>query len=200
MKKTWLFVIGAHLGIVLWMALWMPIKTSAKKPLQVHTMVAQTPPPPPLALAPKKTTPVKKAPVKKAPMKKPSPTVPAFLARQLQESIAKIEQKSHKEVPKKPLQAPKWIPELKVDGESHFAQDLIECLQNTLELPEVGAVKVELTLNNNGSFIQMRILQSESERNRKFLEEELKALHYPAFSGSLKTEKEHAFVISFCSH
>jgi hypothetical protein len=130
--------------------------------------------------------------------------VPENLVRELQESIAKIEQKSHKESPKQVLQAPKWVPQLKIDEgttgeESIFVSTLIQCLQDALNLPEMGSVKIELVLKNDGSFVQMKILRSESERNKKFLEQELKVIRFPPFSGSLKDEKEHAFVITFCN-
>lgn len=141
----------------------------------------------------KKTEPAKSAPV-----------VPADLVQQLQESIAKIDQKSHKDSPKEILPAPKWITQLKIDEESTgeeslFVATLISCLQNTLNLPENGAVKVELVLQRDGSFVQMKVLHSESDRNRKFLEQELKTVTFPPFSGNLKNEKEHTFVITFCN-
>lgn len=140
-----------------------------------------------------------------APKKSSGPVVSADLVQQLQESIAKIDQKSHKESPKEILPAPKWVPQLKIDEESSggeeslFVTTLVHCLQEALNLPEVGEVKVELTLKRDGSFVQMKVLRSESERNKKFLEQELKKLTFPPFDGDLKNEKEHAFVITFCN-
>ncbi len=225
MKRISLFVIGAHVAILLWMALWMPGKTREKKPLQVRTIIEVTATPAPAApvaptlrktpvvkqTAPKKLiTPPKKV-AKKSPAKKPEikptkkPVVLDALLHQLQESIAKIEEKGHKEVSKKSQIAPKRIPKLQIDGEygkdeNIFASNLVQRLQNALELPEMGTVKLELTLKCDGTFVQMRVLESASNRNQKFLETQLKALKYPAFSGSLKQEKEHIFVLSFCNH
>jgi hypothetical protein len=84
--------------------------------------------------------------------------------------------------------------------ESIYAANLIQCLQGALMLPGVGAVKVELTLRNDGNFVKMRIIDSKSNQNKVFLEGHLPRLSYPTFTGELKQEKEHAFVITFCNH
>ncbi len=226
MKRIGYGVIAAHLLIFIWIALWVPAKKTEVKPLKVRTVV-QTPPPPPkheeMVVAKNspppptpKATPIKKVAAKKpapTPVKKPAPKAPVIkkmpavsenLLQELQESIAKIEENSHKESPKRTLEAPKQITRLEVGqvikGEENlFAAALIECLQSALDLPEKGAVKVELTLKNDGSFVKMEILQSKSERNKVFLEQELQMVKYPSFNGSLKKEKEHAFVITFCN-
>ncbi len=232
MKRIAYYVIAIHCFFVLWSALWMPSKKVDKKPLQVR-MVVQAPPkvalPPPVApvavvkpavqkTAAVKPTPIaaKAAPIKKAPSApiqpvakktapvKSSPVVPANLVRELQESIAKIDKKSHKESASDILPAPKWIPELRIDEESTgeeslFVATLVQCLQETLDLPEYGSVKVELVLRRDGSFVKMKVLHSESEKNKKFLEQELKTVSFPPFNGNLKNEKEHLFVITFCN-
>ncbi len=229
MKRISYYVVGVHIFIFLWMALWMPAKKVQKQPLQVRTviqapelkktaattqMVSASKPKPtlqkpkPKKVATKKKAPIKRVPVKSTPAKarpvKKKPAIPDNLMQELQESIAKIEKNSHKESPKKTLQAPKRISDLKVDQEisgeeSVFTAALVQRLQSTLDLPEKGAVKVELTLKSDGTFAQMRVLESKSERNQKFLEQELPTLKFPTFSGHLKNEKEHAFVITFCN-
>lgn len=126
------------------------------------------------------------------------------LIKQLQESIEKIESGGTKSIPHRAISSRKMTSSLKIDEGSlregdNFSSFLIDCLQSGLDLPENGSVKVELTLKNNGSFVRMKVLKSESSRNQKFLEGELHALKYPPFSGSLKNEKEHTFVITFCN-
>jgi hypothetical protein len=169
-----------------------PVKPKPKKP------------PPPKIVRPK-PTPKKIIQPVRSPPQKSKPVISPDLVKQLQQSIAKIDQKSHKESPNDILPTPKWIPKLKIDEEfegeeSLFIATLIQCLQNTLDLPEFGEVKVELVLKCDGSFIKMKVLQSESERNKKFLEQELKTVSFPEFNGNLKNEKEHAFTITFCNH
>ncbi len=172
------------------------VQKSAPKP-------QRTAPPKPTA---KKVASAPAAPAKKAaPAVKSSPVIPANLVQQLQESIAKIDQTSHKDSPKQILPAPKkWVPQLKIDEEcsgeeSFFVSSLIERLQETLDLPEIGEVKVELVLKRDGSFVKMKVVHSASEKNKKFLEQELKTVTFPPFSGDLKDEKEHTFVITFCN-
>ncbi|NGX26389.1 MAG: hypothetical protein K940chlam6_00307 [Chlamydiae bacterium] len=219
MKRISLFVISAHVALLLWMVLWMPVKKVVKKSLQVRTVIEVATPTPASApapvikkeiaaasQAPPKPKKAAKKPIKKAALQKPKgPLVPDALIRQLQESIAKIEEKGHKDISKKAKVAPKQIPKLQIDAgsgaeESIYASHLVQCLQNALELPEMGTVKLELTLKCDGTFVQMQILQSASNHNQKFLQSQLHSLKYPAFNGLLKQEKEHAFVITFCNH
>lgn len=155
----------------------------------------------------KKPTPKKNSPIKNTQSK---PKIPENLVRQLQESIAKIEKNPHKDTRSSPLATPKWIPSLTVDSqgglqggsqeENSFATALIECLQNALDLPEMGRVKIALTIRCTGEFSRMEILEVESRKNSQFLQRELKTMRFPPFSGSLQQEKEHTFVISFCNH
>jgi len=184
-----------------------PIKPTA--PTNPSAPIKPSAPSKPSSPTAKKSAPPAATAIRPAPKKNSGPVVSSELVQQLQESIAKIDQKSHKESPKEILPAPnlptpKWVPQLKIDEESGgeeslFVTTLVQCLQEALNLPEVGEVKVELTLKRDGSFVQMKVLRSESERNKKFLEQELKKLTFPPFDGNLKNEKEHAFIITFCN-
>jgi len=207
MRRVSSFVISLHLILFIWLALWSPAKKLEKKPIQVRTVVATPPPsvktvpvkkaPAPTQPVVKKTAPPPKKPVaKKAPQK---PLVSPSLARQLENAIAKIDEKSHKESPARGRAIPKSPPKLQIDSAegSIYASDLVQCLQNALELPQHGAVKLELTLKTDGAFVKMRVLESANNANKKFLETHLKSVHFPPFSGPLKKEKEHAFVITF---
>jgi len=222
MKKRILYsVMAAHLVMIFWMVMWTPVKKEKPKSLKIHTVI-KTPPPPLLkeAIVQAKTVPKpvsvsppvkKKAPAPVPPKKvattakqtKKTTPVSQELQKQLQESIAKFSENSHKECPKATLEVPKHITRLEMDAgvateENAFAAALIECLQQTLKLPERGAVKVELTLKQDGTFVNLHVSDAQSQRNAFFLEEQLPMIHYPRFTGSLKQEKEHTFVISFC--
>lgn len=223
MKVVSLFVIGIHAFILLWMALWMPVKLIEKKPLIVRTVTEIAQKPAAKAVSPQIET-VKqeiKAPpipvLKKASPKTPSlpspktvgskpisPVIPQSLIKELQESLAKIEGKSHNPTGHKQAAAHKSL-KLQIDDEEgrkegNYAGDLIHFLQSMLELPDMGMVKVELTLKQDGAFLKIRYLESASDQNRKFLENELRRLKYPPFSGPLKQQQEHSFVITFCNH
>lgn len=214
MKPTHLFVIACHLLLLFGFFRFTPPPKPEKKPLHVKTIVqkpAPAPPPAPLPPPPTPHTSVAAArPIKKAaPVKKPQmpqksgPQIPDHLVRQLQESIAKIDESSHKLSPSNNLTTPKVISTLtsehRVSNEdaSQFAKELVACLQRNLVLPEVGEVKVELLLQKNGTLKEFRILSSRSKRNQSLLEETLGKIRYPSFTGSLKNEMEHSFVIAF---
>jgi hypothetical protein len=230
MKKVSFWVICIHICILLWMALWIPVKFADKKPIRVQTVkhiVKSVQKQPTIS---KNSEQTKKSEVKKtvsatknnskpeikktvqkseqktpSSTKKTKPVISEELIKELEEGIAKIDAKNEKIVRENRLDAPKWIPQFQIEtglfeDANSFGQDLIECLQNTLELPEKGEVKVELTLKKEGSFVELKILHSESKKNKQFLEEELKKIHYPGFKGNLKNEKEHVFVITFCNH
>ncbi len=214
MKKIAYTVIGMHCALLLWMAIWKPIPQKEKKPLNVRTVVVKAPEPKPAPPAPRPTPPTppapktkRVAPVKRKappppPPKKRAPTVPQNLVNDLRKSLDKIDAKPQKVLTNRALKAPERIATLKVDevaseDASRYVTELVECLQTTLQLPDKGSVRLKLTLSNEGKFLGIEILESESDQNRKFLQNELGRIHYPTFSGSLKTEREHAFVLSF---
>lgn len=231
MKKIFWNVILLHVGLICWMALWIPSQETIKKPIHVRTVsVMKTPKSPVIQkgvtpsqneiakkdadnpeiikdVSPKKNNQVQKlASTKqvskgvKASSKKKQ--VPQYLFNQLQESIAKIEQNRHKEVPQGKLTVPTHF--LKVEASENdegneFTSLLIECFQKELRLPEVGEVKVELTLRQDGSLVEMKLLSKESQFNAQFLEKALQAMQFPSFKGKLAKQKEHTFVITFCN-
>lgn len=238
MKKIIWNVILLHVGLICWMALWIPSPEKLKKPIHVRTVSlmktpsspithkAVTPPQNELAkkdvgnidpeavsqaaiktVAPKKNNQVQKSPSAKQVSKKSKATskkkqVPQYLFNQLQESIAKIEQNRHKEMPQGKLSVPTHF--LKVEASENdegneFTASLIECFQKELHLPEVGEVKVELTLKQDGSLVEMKLLSKESQYNAQFLEKALQAMQFPSFKGKLAKQKEHTFVITFCN-
>lgn len=227
MRRIFYLVLGVHLLLIGVMALQMPNQKQKKKPLQVRmappplslpkkeavAVVAHAPltKESPKLQNKKKEEGKKEKPLskthtleKKTKAKPKNLVVPENLVKKLEESIAKIEQKQDKEMAQPKISAPKWISTLKIDQEEQgspggFVESLILCLQNTLDLPEIGSVKIALTVKCSGGFVKMEVLESESQRNAQFLETELRRIQYPSFSGELKQEKEHTFVITFCN-
>lgn len=211
MKRVVFAVISIHLFFLFYLALFVPEKKQQKRPIKVNTFVKLPPKKPAIkkvaAMAPavkkqaKRAAPRKKRPVLK---KKIKPKVPHELLKKLQQNLAKIEKAPSKTSSFTPLKAPKSIPKLQVEkisgeGDALFATTLVDYLQKALDLPSFGKVRVALTLSREGRFIKMTILGSESDHNRLFLQNELKVLKYPKFTGSLAKEKEHTFVITFCN-
>jgi hypothetical protein len=108
---------------------------------------------------------------------------PALL-RELEESIAKIEVKRDKNKKNKmanvdqpaatQLQVDSYTP-LGLDKaeDSDFVTALTQYLRGSLHLPDFGAVKIELTLQQDGSVAKLVVLKTESEKNKQYLERHL---------------------------
>lgn len=174
------------------------VKKAVSKPVKKNS-------PKPVKKATKKVSNTPRAQPQKASESRSGPQIPAHLLQQLQESIAKIDQTSHKESPKNQLQTPKAISKLTVEqgseeDQADYANALVACLKRNLSLPERGDVKIELLIEKSGALKSYRVISSQSLRNQRHLENELGALRYPAFMGSLKSKQEHTFVISFSNY
>lgn len=76
---------------------------------------------------------------------------------------------------------------------------LASTLKNTLELPEVGEVKLELTVRRSGQVMKVRVLHAASEKNRRYLEINLPQMALPPFGDEMKQETSHTFILTFCN-
>lgn len=141
--------------------------------------------------------PVQKNGSPKTPSKKPA--IPIELLQQLDRSLAKIEQAPKIERPL--VKSSPSLPTLKIDhfgGEdSEYESELIHFLRGQLSLPEVGEVQMKLSLQNNGAFVKMEIVRTQSVKNRDYLQAVLPTLSFPLFMGMLAKTKEETFVITF---
>lgn len=194
-----------------------PTQVEPPKPTPVKSPPKQTPTPTPVATpiqTPPKPAPQKKgiqaAAPKKNPPPKPSqppgpPPAAAALLKQLEESLAKIEQQ-----PQTPaIERSKFsAPILKIDqviedgeerGDGGYEAELISFLHHSLNLPEFGEVKMKLTLQNNGTCVKIQVIRAQSAKNRRYLEEQLPKLRLPPFVGLLASKKEQTFVMTFCN-
>lgn len=151
------------------------------------------------------------SPQKKRSDSAPPLEIPAHLLKELEESIAKIEQKPDKKVSKTSELTPKWSGRLNVDkvdislpssenyGDS-FEQQLILSLHEALQLPEYGMVKMKLTLKSDGSFVRCEVLQAESQKNKSYLEKQIRHVKFPPFSGLLfMNQQQYTFTLTFCN-
>lgn len=80
--------------------------------------------------------------------------------------------------------------------EGTYNNTLAQRLKLLLRLPEYGEVKIELTLERTGKFINMVVVQTESKANRAYLEKSLPKLKYPNFQDSFPDESQHTFFIT----
>ncbi len=80
-----------------------------------------------------------------------------------------------------------------------YPSSLIYCLQNNLQLPDIGEVKIQLTLFSNGKVEKMTVLSAESETNKKRLEETLMSLQFPSFPKEKRALQKQTFILTFCN-
>lgn len=130
------------------------------------------------------------------------------ILKELQESLTKLEQKPSP-TSTKPLHIPKEIKELKAtishinsdgvsDATSHqYEELLVEYLRQILTLPAAGFVKAKLALKSDGSCSHLKILSSDSEVNRLYLEKHLQDLVFPPFSHELEKQESYVFSLTF---
>ena len=80
---------------------------------------------------------------------------------------------------------------------STYEMKLQGFLQSTLHFPEKGRVRIELSLAKDGQVIDGKILFSDSDINRKYVENFFTHVLFPPFEGELAGEESHAFSITF---
>jgi type IV secretory pathway VirB10-like protein len=125
---------------------------------------------------------------------KPEPPRATFspsLARELEESLAKIEGKSNKKEMKREPQP--LALSVDVVERAEYTDLLIAHLRETLTLPAYGAVKIQLRLRQDGTVIKLVVLSAESAENKRYLEKHLPAVRFPRPESSSEDE----FVLTF---
>ena len=80
--------------------------------------------------------------------------------------------------------------------EVSYRNELASRLKNVLKLPENGEVKIKLTIGSTGKFINLIVTGFESKKNRKYIEEAIKKLTFPSFSGNFNNATEYTFSIT----
>lgn len=66
-----------------------------------------------------------------------------------------------------------------IEEEASYEEILIGYLQNVLELPERGEVKVNLTINGAGKLLNLEIVAMKNPKNGEFLKKRLSELVFP---------------------
>jgi outer membrane biosynthesis protein TonB len=123
------------------------------------------------------------------------------LLQDLEESLAKLDEKpSKKPTGKKAHSGDAFVPSTPYQDTADFSNDyhstLMGYLKQTLNLPEYGEVKIQLTLKQDGTLVKLVVLKTESEKNRKYLEGSLPHLRFPQLSGK---KNQETFIITFCN-
>ena len=170
-----------------------------KQSIVVHTHTLPKPKPRPKPKTQKK----KEAPPKQPPRKSSRQKA----LKELEETLAKIEKKALSTETVKPLLLPKEIETLHIDHviednlpkeELSYLTVLVTALQEKLQLPEDGTVRLQITLLKSGRVEKVTILYAESENNKHYLERELIHVSLPPFSDELAGKTAHTFTLNFC--
>lgn len=74
---------------------------------------------------------------------------------------------------------------------------LIEILQSSLQLPEVGPVRLKISLQAPGTIVSIQILEAKSEKNAHWLKEQLPLLDLPNFNDFGIVDGDLEFTITF---
>ncbi len=185
-----------------------PAPTSKQQPMPK----ALTQPKKEPAIADKQLSKTKQPAAKKNPSPQNRAKISDSLMRELEESIAKIENKSGKGASKKtPFSSKALAPiALQIDTpsnelsnvaekQSDYTDALITHLHQCLSLPEYGEVKIQLSLRQDGTVCKVIVLKAQSEKNKQYLESNLPQLKFPHFDGAYASKKEHTFVLTFCN-
>ena len=164
---------------------------ASKQSIVVHTHVQPRP------HEPSKPTPMQK--------KKNSPPVRKKgqnILKEVQETLATIEQKQVFVQAETSLSLPKQIQKLQIDemleGNSSYLSLLVLTLREKLKLPEAGRVRIQMTVLKSGRVEKVQVLYAESENNRHYLEQALAYLVLPPFSDELAGKLRHTFTLNFC--
>ncbi len=139
-----------------------------------------------------KTLAKEKKGVSPPPKPQPRAKISDSLLQELEESLAKIEQKPEKNKMSPPSLA---TLRLQIDSgggeESSYIDQLVSYLRQTLSLPRYGEVKIQLSLRQDGSVAKILVLKAASGENRRYLEEHLPHLSFP------RPEHSADFILTF---
>jgi outer membrane biosynthesis protein TonB len=180
-----------------------PPPAVVKKPAAKPAPVVKKEP----AIADKILTKKAPPPAKKTPPAENRARISDSLLQELEESIAKIENKSDKAKFNKAATTATPSPiQLQIDtqaGEeetsSDYTDNLVGHLHRTLSLPDYGEVKIQLSLRQDGTVAKVIVLNAQSVKNRQYLETHLPRLKFPRFAGAYATKSEQTFVLTFCN-
>lgn len=80
--------------------------------------------------------------------------------------------------------------------EASYSDDIAYRLKMALRLPDYGTVKIKLTLDRTGKVLKVEIVQSESNKNKGYVENKIPTLLFPSFGQRFQGVAQNTFVIS----
>jgi len=131
--------------------------------------------------------------------------------QEIEERIAKIEAKNDRMPIKSELAVPGTItlssqgppqkslefPNCQAFAMEDSVASIISYLQGFLQLPDIGEVQILLVLRKDGKVENVKVVKTESEENRKYLEKNLPEITFPP--SMLKGLSSLSFLLAFCN-
>lgn len=139
------------------------------------------------------------------------------LLAQAQSTLAKVEQSRGKLQTSKSSLANSWgdstmpqvIGSLQIDalpigtsigndltsGEVSYSQEVIGRLKKALKFPDYGTVDVKVTLDRSGKVLAIHVVNSESEKNRQYVESKLSSVIFSPFGNHFTGLSQYTFFI-----
>jgi type IV secretory pathway VirB10-like protein len=145
----------------------------------------------------------KPAMVEKGKPKKPKAKAPDKVWKEIDEALAKIDDKVYSKSQSK-LDVPQMkgsssskipFPDMReIEEEGTDEESLVSFLHTSLNLPEYGEVKIQLTIRKDGSVARLVVVEAQNQKNKAYLEKHLPLLRFP-----LILDKEKTFTFTFCN-
>jgi colicin import membrane protein len=80
--------------------------------------------------------------------------------------------------------------------EISYSDEVASRLKMALRLPDYGAVKIRLTLDRTGKVVKVETVQSESNKNKAYVESKIPTLLFPSFGQRFQGVSQNTFVIT----
>ncbi len=125
-----------------------------------------------------------KAPIASTQKPKTTSTIDPKFLKQIEQDLDTFTAVSAETSDKTPITIPSFHFEFapEIASEPKDIEKVSVFLQETLQLPEFGEVKMELTLAKGGKFESLKILESKSQKNTDFLKNQLPSLTFPCLN------------------
>lgn len=80
--------------------------------------------------------------------------------------------------------------------EVSYRDEIVYRVKAALKFPDYGTVKIKLTLDRTGKVVKVETMQSESAKNKTYLERTLPTLQFPAFGQQFSGAAQYTFLIT----
>lgn len=170
-----------------------PPKPEPPKPKPAPPKPAPSKPKPKPNPKPKPTPEPKKTPSQK-------PKIDPALLSKAQQSLAKVRQGGSKSsgggTPNVASLQSLSIDTKATQKDLSYRDELAARLRTLLKFPEMGAVEIQLTITKTGSVKNVKVLNTESKENEKYVAKVLPTLQMPTFGNRFGSAAEHTFAIT----